>query len=89
MVAVAIRATNAPEHGDKLQLVDCPLCGHSFDKREHRFRHFLQEHRPEDAGLSPLGTIPDRHDSPLAVTNPGEAIPEPDSRGAGEEVRVA
>lgn len=81
---MAIRAINAPEHGDKLQLTACPLCGYAFDDREERPPHFLDDHRPEDAGLSPLGTIPDRHDAPLAATSPEQAVPDPDA--AGEEV---
>lgn len=85
VVAVAIRATNPPEHGQKLQLTDCPLCGYAFDESEYRWLHFLQDHRPEDAGLSPLGTIPDCHDAPLAVTSLEDGLPDPDV-GAEEVV---
>lgn len=42
------------------RLVECPLCGHEFSHREPRWRHFFEDHGPEDAGLAPLGTI--QHD---------------------------
>lgn len=49
----------------------CPICRHIFDKYEHRWKHFLDEHEPEDLGLSPLGEIPEDHDEPL-FTPPSE-----------------
>jgi|GEM_PF-2328400 len=36
-------------------LVACPLCEHEFEENEARWKHFLQEHEPEDAGLAPIG----------------------------------
>lgn len=37
-------------------LVGCPLCeDYEFSENEHRWKHFLQEHAPEDAGLAPIG----------------------------------
>jgi hypothetical protein len=41
------------------RIVECPLCGHEFSPREPRWEHFFDDHTPEDAGLTPLGTIPD------------------------------
>ncbi|UWG46517.1 hypothetical protein HSRCO_0215 [Halanaeroarchaeum sp. HSR-CO] len=37
------------------RLIACPFCGHEFDAFEQRWVHFLDEHGPEDAGLSPKG----------------------------------
>lgn len=36
------------------RLAECPLCGHEFAVQEHRWKHFLTEHGPEDVGLEPL-----------------------------------
>lgn len=36
-------------------LIACPLCTHKFEENEHRWKHFLNEHSPADAGLSPIG----------------------------------
>lgn len=47
------------------RLVACPFCGHEFAHNEPRWKHFLDDHDPEDAGLSPLGTIPPDHAAPL------------------------
>lgn len=36
-----------------VRLVSCPFCGHSFDDHEPRWKHFLEEHDPDDVpGLS-------------------------------------
>lgn len=40
-------------------LVECPFCGHEFDKNEARWKHLLEKHDPEDAGLAPLGEVRD------------------------------
>ena len=48
-------------------LVACPFCGYEFAGNEKREVH-LGEHTPEDAGLSPLGVIPEEHDKPLFET---------------------
>ncbi|WP_232687928.1 hypothetical protein [Halobacterium zhouii] len=45
-------------------LTACP-CGFIFSASEPRWKHLLDEHKPEDFGLSPLGEIPDGHDRPL------------------------
>lgn len=79
---MAIRAVNAPIHGEKLQLTECPLCGYAFDRHESRPSH-IETHDPEDAGLSPLGTIPAGHETPLAVTSNGRDHPDPEAT-AGE-----
>lgn len=39
------------------RFVDCPLCGYEFGHQEPRWKHFLDDHTPDDAGLSPLGTV--------------------------------
>lgn len=44
---------------ERLTLTNCPFCGKPFDRNEHRWKHFENDHNPEDAGLSPLGTVPD------------------------------
>lgn len=36
-------------------LVSCSLCEHDFVENEVRWKRFLQEHEPEDAGLAPIG----------------------------------
>ena len=48
----------------QVRLVSCPLCGKDFEDHEPRWLHFLDEHGPEDAGLSPLGEIT-ANDGPL------------------------
>jgi len=30
------------------RLLWCPLCGYEFEKHEHRWKHFHEEHGPED-----------------------------------------
>ena len=47
------------------RLTACPLCGHNFERHEPRWKHFLNEHDPEDAGLSPLGQTPPEASRPL------------------------
>ena len=54
------------------RLVGCPFCDHEFEDSEPRWKHFLEEHDPEDAGLNPLGEESDS-DSPLF--EPIEEIP--------------
>ena len=39
----------------QVRFIECPLCGHEFEKNEERSTHFLNEHEPEDAGLAPIG----------------------------------
>ncbi|WP_227260952.1 hypothetical protein [Salarchaeum japonicum] len=46
-------------------LVSCPFCGHDFQPNEPRWKHLLDEHDPEDAGLTPAGEIAPGHDAPL------------------------
>jgi len=45
-------------------LTACP-CGYVFDANENRWKHFLEEHSPEDFGLSPLGEHEDS-ETPVA-----------------------
>ncbi|NIB99404.1 hypothetical protein [Halobacterium sp. R2-5] len=52
------------------RIVECPLCGHEFSHREPRWRHFFNDHTPEDAGLAPLGTIPEDAGGPLWSDSP-------------------
>lgn len=49
----------------RFRLTACPVCGHVFSRNEHRWKHLLDDHDPEDFGLSPLGEVPDDHDAPL------------------------
>lgn len=56
----------------------CPFCGHSFETHEFRPDHFLDHHDPEDAGLTPLGTVPEDHDAPLF--QPVDALPGGEAR---------
>lgn len=37
------------------RMTGCPLCGYEFGHMEPRWKHILDEHGPEDAGLSPIG----------------------------------
>ncbi|MEF8772943.1 hypothetical protein [Halodesulfurarchaeum sp.] len=37
------------------RLVECPFCCHTFDDHDPQWKHFLEEHDPENAGLTPLG----------------------------------
>ncbi|QDX39855.1 hypothetical protein [Salarchaeum sp. JOR-1] len=48
-----------------IRLVSCPFCTHDFDPHEPRWKHLLDEHDPEDAGLTPAGEIAPGHDAPL------------------------
>jgi hypothetical protein len=45
-------------------LTVCP-CGYSFDLNENRWKHYLEDHNPEDFGLSPLRKSPDHLDRTL------------------------
>ena len=75
MVGVSLR-TRTYERGVKFHtLTHCPFCGYAFSPNERRHKH-LSEHDPEDAGLSPLGVIPDGHDRPLLATDGGEHVAE-------------
>ena len=47
------------------RLTTCPLCPHEFGAFENRWKHFLDEHDPEDAGLTPLGERNPDADGPL------------------------
>lgn len=47
------------------RITGCPFCGHEFEDWEPRWKHFLDEHDPEDAGLSPAGEVAPDHDAPL------------------------
>jgi hypothetical protein len=49
--------------GNRLDV--CPFCDHGFADHEARWRHYLDDHDPEDAGLSALGSIPEDADAPL------------------------
>ena len=35
-------------HTVRNRLVYCPLCGHQFDRYEPRWKHFLDDHDPDD-----------------------------------------
>lgn len=54
----SLEITRYDRSKDRLRLVDCPFCDHTFDEKEPRWLHFLEEHDPEDAGLSPVGESP-------------------------------
>lgn len=60
-----------------IKLLACPFCGYEFDHREVRWTHFLEEHDPEDAGLTPLGerprtdSVPDRPEETTPETSEG------------------
>ena len=49
-----LEVTSYTKGRELVTLVSCPLCGHEFDDHEPRWQHFLEEHEPEDAGLTPL-----------------------------------
>ncbi len=64
MVGVSL-TTDTYARGRRVHtLTACP-CGYVFDSHENRWKHFLEDHNPEDFGLSPLGEIPDQRDGPL------------------------
>ncbi|NIB99407.1 hypothetical protein [Halobacterium sp. R2-5] len=46
-------------------LTHCPACEYPFDTDERRWKHFLQDHDPEDFGLDPLGVVDDCHNKLL------------------------
>ena len=62
-----------------VRLCTCPLlleggperCDYEFTDHESRYKHYLDHHLPEDAGLSPLRTnlsndaAPERHSAPV------------------------
>jgi len=50
---------------ESIRLIACPFCDHEFTPWEPRWKHILDEHDPEDAGLTPLGEIKPDHDAPL------------------------
>ena len=54
-------------------LTECPFCDHSFDKHEKRPKHYLEDHTPTDAGLSPLGDSRPADDSGLGSEAPVES----------------
>ena len=62
------------------RLIACPFCGYEFTHSEARWKHFYRHHSPEDAGLSPLGTVSDEYDGPLWES--------PDFGGEAETERV-
>lgn len=55
--------------------VSCSLCSYEFDHKESRPEHFLDEHEPEDAGLTPLGEVNPDADEDLFVSI--DDLPEP------------
>lgn len=52
-------------------LTECPVCGHEWPRDGEqgvvRWRH-IETHAPEDFGLTPLGTTPNRDPAPLFDT---------------------
>ena len=51
-----LRKTEVPGSGViRLSLIACPLgdCEHEFKTHEPRSNHYLEEHSPQDFGLSP------------------------------------
>lgn len=73
MVGVSL-STDVYARGRRVHtLTRCPFCGYEFDRDERRHKH-LGEHDPEDAGLSPLGEIPENHDRPLLAADGGEYV---------------
>ncbi|MFB6114381.1 MAG: hypothetical protein ABEJ58_09825 [Halodesulfurarchaeum sp.] len=53
---MTLERTRFEGHGEiRNRLVQCPFCGHDFDDQEPPWLHFLENHGPEDAGLSPIG----------------------------------
>lgn len=69
------------------KLVACPFCTHEFQENEARWKHFLDEHDPVDAGLSPKGERPATgalFDEPELVTDGGFEISVPDCADCGE-----
>ncbi|MEE6211085.1 hypothetical protein U3A55_13125 [Salarchaeum sp. III] len=41
------------EHGvARNRLIACPLCGYEFEWNEHRWKHFVDDHGPEDIPVS-------------------------------------
>lgn len=75
MTLVRIRTSTGTKTGNKLTA--CPLCGHEFGHMEPRWKHLLDEHGPEDAGLSPVG---EQGDSGQPLFDPVAQIP-----GGGSE----
>jgi hypothetical protein len=50
-------------------MTSCPFCGYEFETGEFRHTHFLDDHDPADAGLTPLGDSA-HADGPLFDTMP-------------------
>jgi len=64
-----------------IRLLSCPFCGHEFDSHEPRWKHFLDQHNPEDAGLSPLNER-----APKLVPDGGQdPRPEPTDEKTGQK----
>jgi len=54
-------------------LTACP-CSYVFAENENRWKHFLEDHAPEDFGLSPLGerAASPAGSPPVVATDRGE-----------------
>jgi ribosomal protein S27AE len=76
VVGVTLEAYRYDQKGTvATKLTECPACGHAFGEHEARWKHFLDEHGPEDLGLSAPGETPESHLEPLFV--PVEDLPMP------------
>lgn len=65
MVGVLERSVYEGRGCVRVKLTVCPYCGHVFADHEPRWKHFLDNHGPEDAGLSPAGEQPAAAAEPL------------------------
>lgn len=51
MVGVALEVLEY-ESITRRRLTACPFCGHQFEEYEPRWKHYLDDHGPEDVGRS-------------------------------------
>lgn len=59
-----LRIVNYSRSRERLILVSCPACGYEFNAGEKR-EHHIEDHDPEDFGLTPLGETTADHAAPL------------------------
>lgn len=64
MGRVSLRVRTYSRSYRTVSLIECPACGYPFSEKENRWKHLLENHSPEDFGLSPLG---DRRDDTTEV----------------------
>jgi len=71
VVRVSLRVVCYARGQRRVQLESCPVCGYDYDRNEDRHEH-IEDHDPEDFGLSPLGQTAEDHSKPLFTGGLGD-----------------